>query len=239
MPSPLEMLDHPRRLNEFLAIIGGAPVAAAPRRPLPQTDVLHNDHGAELGHVSTAAPVPGLQTHLMQPSSNSSLSVTKNGTQSNDNSGTGTPEVGSLAPSAASSPARGTRAPPSTPANLPVIPESALDLEPAGEDQDGSDVFRQLADASNLTLQDSVHAPKSSDRSPEMSSKTACHRRSFQNTFTPLAENSPNTRDSLSPSRTSRSTPSSFIDSILIKFHDTHTTEVMNESFTPAKAQSK
>jgi hypothetical protein len=184
MPKPSFNIDDPENINSFLAQMNS-----------PEGPFLNEQSRNTTSELSPTADqdsdVPGgvLLVSLCFPR-RSILRVVLRITQEQDIFVSNDPSQ-----SCSASPARGTKAPPSTPATGPVLPAAGNpSLEPVVED--GSDILRTIAETSNLRLTDSIYAPKNYKRSrpntTDTKYATMLARRapivSFSNSFAPLDE---------------------------------------------------
>ncbi len=142
-------IDDPQNVNSFLALINqphGPSSVEQSEAIAPVLSSAANPLEAETAGNHLPVRLQPSVTFVFQTSSK-----TKQEEHSDD--------PNSRSESVSASPAKGTKAPPPTPATGAVASNAAVaSLEPIEED--GSDVLRTIANSSNLSLNDSIYAPK-------------------------------------------------------------------------------
>ncbi|KAF7507759.1 hypothetical protein GJ744_010060 [Endocarpon pusillum] len=189
-------IDDIGNINSFLALIGGSQVSSPP--------------GSERTTVSTSERSP-----VAQPSG---LAAAGNDALKQDRS---VPNRQSQLISASA--ASGSAVPPSTPTAGNIAASNTM-LTSLDHIQDGSDILRAMANASNLTLDDSVHATKNLRRTrvqnPDRKYATMPTFRapvmSYSNSFTLLDENQ--TSESLSKKSEQEKLITKYQDGVIANF---------------------
>ena len=185
-------IDDIGNVNSFLALIGGSQVSSPPESE--RTTVSTSERSPVAQPSGLAAAENGVPVSL-QPGL--TLFVEVNSTDTKQKQDRPVPNRQSQLLSASAAPGKAAPpAPPSTPTAGTMAASNTM-LTPLDHIEDGSDILRTIANASNLNLNDSVHAPKNfrSTRAQNSDLKYATMptRRtpimSYSNSFAPLDEN--------------------------------------------------
>jgi hypothetical protein len=205
-------IDDPRNVNFFLELIGRPQKVSSPQpRRIEETDASPASKPSELKTASNDLSV-SFPSRLINATVHSESKQVQDPT-----------EPTSRPHSIPASPAHGIKAPPSTPATGAVTSGPvAVSLEPIEED--GSDILRTIANASNLNLNDSKYAPKNYKggrfTNPGAKYSTMPARRapkmSFSNSFAALDEDA--TGDSLSKGSDDDNVVTKYQDEVIEKF---------------------